>query len=406
MRYKKGSIVEVLSKSEVPSRSWRCAEIICGNGHNYTVKYKLDHGASAAAAVERVSRKSIRPCPPPAEQLENWAPGDVVEVLQNFSWKMAVVSKVFGNNCFLVRLVGSYLEFEVSKFDIRARHSWEGGKWFIIGKSIGSGEVRKSSKWSTRKYKQKLSPRVHKIDTRMNLHVEEELVADNDNHFEESRIGSTGTLKRQLLNCDFQVGVPSRSALKFRLIENEGGRHRLHAANPFCLPDKVDDKYVYTSLDYRRSHFGEVDMEMEKPSGGVGHPHAFSLEPNDADNITCSVASCSIATNDSFKLHSSFSRGPVEDTEDNFSDAESVYHWGLEEGNGLLASQEDLAAEVRRLELHAYRCTMEALHASGPLSWEQETMVTDLRISLHISNDEHLMELRNLISCGTSIPRS
>lgn len=145
---------------------------------------------------------------------------------------------------------------------------------------------------------------------------------------------------------------------------------------------------------------------MEKPSEGVGHPHAFSLEPNDADNITCSVASCSIASNDSFKLHSSFSRGPVEDTEDNFSDAESVHHWGLEEGNGLLASEEDLAAEVRRLELHAYRCTMEALHASGPLSWEQETMVTDLRISLHISNDEHLMELRNLISSGTSIPRS
>lgn len=86
---------------------------------------------------------------------------------------------------------------------------------------------------------QKLSPRVHKMDTRMNLHVEEELVADNDNHFEESRIGSTGTLKRQLLNCDFQVGVPSRSAPKFRLIENEGGRHRLHAANPFCLPDKA-----------------------------------------------------------------------------------------------------------------------------------------------------------------------
>lgn len=136
MRYRKGSIVEVLSKSEVPLCSWRCAEIICGNGHNYTVKYKMDHGASDEAAVERVSRKSIRPRPPPVEKLENWVPGDVVEVFQNFSWKMAIVSKVLGKNCFLVRLVGSYLEFEVSKIDIRARQSWESGKWFVIGKVV------------------------------------------------------------------------------------------------------------------------------------------------------------------------------------------------------------------------------------------------------------------------------
>lgn len=46
------------------------------------------------------------------------------------------------------------------------------------------------------------------MDTRMNSHVEEELVADNDNRFEESRIVSTGTLKRQLPNCYFQVGHP------------------------------------------------------------------------------------------------------------------------------------------------------------------------------------------------------
>ncbi|XP_058182720.1 uncharacterized protein LOC131300755 [Rhododendron vialii] len=412
MRYRKGSIVEVLSKSEVPLCSWRCAEIICGNGHNYTVKYKMDHGASDEAAVERVSRKSIRPCPPPVKKLENWVPGDVVEVFQNFSWKMAIVSKVLGKNCFLVRLVGSYLEFEVSKIDIRARQSWESGKWFVIGKSNDNSEVRKHSKWSTLKYNKKLSSRVHNTDTRMNSHVEEELFADKDNHFQESRIGSARTQKkRQLFNCYSQVGAPAQ---KFRLIEKEGGRHRLLAANPSPLPEKVDaaashremlgDKHVYTSLDYARSHFSEMDMEREKPSGAIGISHAFSLEPNDADNITCSVASCSVTSNDSFKFHSRFSRDPVEDIEGNFSDAESVYHWGLEEGNGLLPCQEDLAAETRRLELHAYRCTMEALHASGPLSWEQETMVTDLRISLNISNDEHLMELRNLISSGTSVP--
>lgn len=283
------------------------------------------------------------------------------------------------------------------------------GFLFLYKQSIGNSEVQKHSQWSTPKYNQKLSSQVHNTDTRMN---EEELFADKDNDFQESRIGSARIQKkRQLFNCYSQVGEPTQ---KFRLIEKEGRRHCPLAANPSPLPEKVDaaashremfgDKRVYTSLDYARSHFSEMDMGREKPSGAVGILHAFSLAPNDADNVTCSVASCSVTSNDSFKFRSSFSRDPVEDTEGNLSDAESVCHWGLEEGNCLLPCQEDLAAEMRRLELHAYRCTMEALHASGPLSWEQETMVTDLRISLHISNDEHLIELRNLISSGTSIP--
>ncbi|CAL5443199.1 unnamed protein product [Camellia sinensis] len=285
MRYKKGRIVEVLSKNEVPSGSWHCAEIICGNGHNYTVRYEMGPAATDEAIVERVSRKSISPCPPPVKLSENCVPGDVAEVFQNFSWKMATVSKVLGRNCFLVRLLGSSHEFKVSKVDLRVRQSWQGGKWFMIGK--------------------------------------------------------------------------------------------------------------------KTAHFTEVDVEREKPSGADGCSHAISLEPNDADNITCYVASCSITSYDSFKLRCNFS---VEDTEGNCSDAESVCHRGFKEGNCFLPSQVELAEEIRRLELHAYRCTIEALNALGPLSWEQETLVTNLRLSLHISNDEHLMELRNLVSTATSMP--
>lgn len=59
---------------------------------------------------------------------------------------------------------------------------------------------------------------------------------------------------------------------------------------------------------------------------------------------------------------------------------------------------EDVAARIHRLELRAYRCTLEAFYASGSLSWEQEALLTNLRITLHITNDEHLRELRNLIS--------
>ena len=54
--------------------------------------------------------------------------------------------------------------------------------------------------------------------------------------------------------------------------------------------------------------------------------------------------------------------------------------------------------ETHLLELHAYRATMLALYTCGSISWEQEALLTNLRLTLNISTDEHLAELRNLVS--------
>lgn len=54
--------------------------------------------------------------------------------------------------------------------------------------------------------------------------------------------------------------------------------------------------------------------------------------------------------------------------------------------------------DVHALELEAYRSTVRALYASGPLTWEQESLLTNLRMSLNISNEEHLRQLRRLLS--------
>uniref|UniRef100_A0A0D9YP03 ENT domain-containing protein n=1 Tax=Oryza glumipatula TaxID=40148 RepID=A0A0D9YP03_9ORYZ len=55
-----------------------------------------------------------------------------------------------------------------------------------------------------------------------------------------------------------------------------------------------------------------------------------------------------------------------------------------------------LKEKTHLLELHAYRATLMALYASGSISWEQEAMMTNLRLTLNISTDEHLSELRSL----------
>lgn len=138
---------------------------------------------------------------------------------------------------------------------------------------------------------------------------------------------------------------------------------------------------------------------MKKDTDIVGCSFAENFATNDADEVSSSVGSCSIGDynleGDSYHVS--------KDLKCETSDGESAHYFRCEEGNHSVTSKEEMAAEIHRLELHAYRCTVEALHASGPLGWEVEGLLTNLRLSLHISSDEHLMEIRNLISSKNSI---
>ncbi|CAH9063631.1 unnamed protein product [Cuscuta epithymum] len=129
---------------------------------------------------------------------------------------------------------------------------------------------------------------------------------------------------------------------------------------------------------------------------GYNKMDSCSFSPlNDSDSgVSCSVGSCSVTSECRADFPFHFVPGAL------CSDAESVCCSGDEEEihSSPHPQEEDLAESIHRLELHAYHSTLEALYASGPLSWEQETMLTNLRITLHISNDEHLLELKNLIS--------
>lgn len=137
MIYKKGSRVEILCEDELPSGSWRCAEIICGDGYNFKVRYDEYFGAAGGETVVKwISNKLIRPCPPQVELKDDWIRGAVLEVFHNLSWKMATVSKVLGKNLFVVRLVGSSSEFKVRRLDLRVRQCWQNNEWTVIGKVL------------------------------------------------------------------------------------------------------------------------------------------------------------------------------------------------------------------------------------------------------------------------------
>ncbi|GJU02516.1 hypothetical protein Tco_1112854 [Tanacetum coccineum] len=110
-------MVKVLTTDEAPYHSRLYAQIVSSNGHSYTVRYVVCPGSTNQGRVVYVSQKYIRPCPSSVEILE-CRPAEVVEVFHNLSWKMAIVSKAFGWDYFLVRLVGSFSEFEASKAEL------------------------------------------------------------------------------------------------------------------------------------------------------------------------------------------------------------------------------------------------------------------------------------------------
>lgn len=123
-------------------------------------------------------------------------------------------------------------------------------------------------------------------------------------------------------------------------------------------------------------------------------------EEEDRESVASSVGSCSMDTDG---LSAAISFSPIETGNTSDTESSSCGYGSMKIkklGDPRKGSE---AADVHRLELDAYRCSIERLHASGPIiTWEQETWITNLRLRLNISNEEHLMQIRNLISDDNS----
>lgn len=134
VRLKKGSNVEVFCTAKsIPAGFWRPAQIVCGNGHTYTVQYDpVSSAPHSTSDLEKVPRKAIRPCPPVKETPVKWVLDDVVEVFVHGSWKVGKVAGVaYGNNFYFVTLIGHTRELAVKTSNLRRRHLWQENRWVL-----------------------------------------------------------------------------------------------------------------------------------------------------------------------------------------------------------------------------------------------------------------------------------
>ncbi|XP_008785245.1 uncharacterized protein LOC103703932 isoform X2 [Phoenix dactylifera] len=381
--FKKGNKVEVLNKREVPSGSWWCAEIISGNGQNYYVKYD-SYPANMGAAVERVSRKAIRPCPPLVKSPSDWVPGDIAEVLDNSSWKLSEVLRVGGDGYFFVRLLGSSREFKVHVSDLRLRQSWLDGKWVVIQKDSGKHDRRMISNLSKGK----------KFSCQRPWPC---LESHN------AVVLSRGMKKRPRVSSQ-PVERCTEASRKMRALEKYGRCEQRGGGRSLQPWEKVDvvasprrvlgEKCLLASLNNRMTGFSKMASWRGLPNINIKYFPVTSSEPSDAESTSSSVGSCS-TSNSPYRSLQCPGMVPTQDLSSHSDDAEISCGSGRESS---LPTEEVLPTETHQLELHAYRSTMMALYASGPISWEQEALMTNLRLMLNISNDEHLLELKNLVS--------
>ncbi|KAL3650892.1 hypothetical protein CASFOL_007295 [Castilleja foliolosa] len=379
MRLKKGDKVEVTNKDGA-SVFWRAAKILSSNGHTYRVQYDTFPFMAGEQMVETVSRKFVRPSPPPVPGVKNCIAGDIVEVFYECAWKMGIILRVLegkkGNksskkivgveNQYLVRLLGCSREINVGESNMRMRQIWHDGKWVLIGKnSRGGDELIISNNPSTSIYHHKKKFQIPQLNARAGIkprNIPEEPA------FFESDIIHLRSLKRMTPYGSAVVEEHNGHAKKLRAVEKNGNKQR----------GKVVDAVNF-----------------------ISNGHNQTESANDDDQ--CSVGSCSVSDQSPNNFCNPFIPSPCREETDVCSDAESFYGSGSERISSYFPLKGELEGHIHRLELHAYRRTLEALYACGPLSWEQEALLTNLRIMLHISNDEHLMELKNLISAKTAI---
>ncbi|CAE6009029.1 unnamed protein product [Arabidopsis arenosa] len=130
MRFRRGSRVEVFYHQR--GALW-CVAIsgdYIGNGHTYSVRYYSFELSNNEAVEERVPRKIIRPCPPQID-VDRWEAGELVEVLDNISWKTATVLEELSGRYYVVRLLGAKVSCSVKSSTLTGSDEQQNLKPFL-----------------------------------------------------------------------------------------------------------------------------------------------------------------------------------------------------------------------------------------------------------------------------------
>ncbi|GJN10098.1 hypothetical protein PR202_ga28162 [Eleusine coracana subsp. coracana] len=175
--------------------------------------------------------------------------------------------------------------------------------------------------------------------------------------------------------------------------KTKAAAYEVHQPIKKVLPLKVsarngiDGDCLYRPLSNKHNDLARNSFTKTKPAYEVVSSSQIHLRATDENE--CSVASCcanclEYSTNvdqQSVEIGNCF-------PDDAMSTCPARSLWEDRNVHG-----PSLSMDLHDLELQAYQSTVRAFYASGPLTWEQESLLTNLRLSLNISNEEHLLQV-------------
>ncbi|XWS36352.1 hypothetical protein CRYUN_Cryun20dG0077800 [Craigia yunnanensis] len=397
MKFRKGNSVEVLRREHDPCGSWFTGNILSADGDNYIVRYKLlmDHGGKQV--VEKVQGKDVRPLPPSVIG-KSWTVDNIVEVFDIQCWRVGKVAKLFkNNNRFVIKFFGSIQLKKFHASSLRIRQAWHGNKWMVIGKVAQGKDLANN-------FTPKIPYRAGGLLFRTSLDISKTLQSREKDREGQHKGGADKVTMFLSMGAISKGYAHQSEECKMDLLFGGTLRKR---KSPSCsrgcdetlkrtlpLLNQVDDiSYPHVGVDEK---FIKQSTNRNNRMEDTTHCLYDSARPvwSTEDSDQCSVASCSF--NGVADYAGQISHKSLENTPDN-SDVESSFP-SLCGKSDLPLSPVDKVVDFHELELRAYKSTVEALYASGPLTWEQESLLTNLRLSLNISDEEHLLQLRHLLS--------
>ncbi|KAF8713505.1 hypothetical protein HU200_028287 [Digitaria exilis] len=361
--------------------------------------YKDDHphlAAQGKSTAKNMKKEGVSPHRSVQLRRSRWVLGDVTEVLDHNSWKLGKITEVLKNDYFVIRLAGFIQPREFHISCLRIPHAYDSRQLTVAGRVrlclefiFLVSELRKPIRLSDH------SSHHSKFVMEHDLQAYEE-----DGHNTKRKLAnvcasaSARTVKRKIeANM-----IPPNDFIRRTGKKQKVAAYEVRQLTKNVLPLKVsarndinDDRF-YRPSSGRCNDLAKNNNTKRKPDWKVLPSAEIPLHIREENE--CSVASCSVnyleyCTDDdeqSVRILSCF-------PDDGMSVCPSM---SAQENNEFYGS--GLHMNVHELELQAYQSTVRAFHAAGPLTWEQESLLTNLRLSLNLSIEEHLLQLRHLLS--------
>ncbi|KAI5004595.1 hypothetical protein ZWY2020_031838 [Hordeum vulgare] len=367
--------------------AWRAGEVVWGNGHSYVMRW-FDGGPDSG----RILRKFVRPLPDPAVQLPaDLGAGDNVEVLDGSLWKWAEVVAAAADGhggLFEVKIVGSSQVLTAERGALRPRQVYGEKGWVVLhkgnkipaesvvpsrpiaGKNINGKATNGGSKFGAAPHAAVMLGKSTKRSS-CTVTVDAGLVRDAKRSQCYGDANPCYLMKKRP-QCDLVGGAARDSSSD----SDDDSSSTSSKSDSSSSADSSDDS---SSTNGSSSNGGGVRAAV--PTAGEQCQENRQASPPNSEGEGQDSNDDGRASASATMQH----RLAPADEEEAVTMKRNRQAEEGEHGHG-----------VHGLELEAYVSVMKAFHATGPLSWAKEELLTGLRLQLHVSGDEHLQVIRRL----------